>query len=210
MQPRLPIILASKSVRRTEILTAIGLVHSQIASAIEEKRATEISDPETLVTTNARLKASAPALLTKITSQYPHGALIIGADTIVSCHHTIFEKPTDLSHAKEMFAAYAKYPATIHTALALYETKSRTLTSLTDSATLTLNKRLLTDKKAFTNLFNHIVALDKSGGFSIEGLGSVLFEQVTGSFYTVIGMPLHLLFNLLSNRNIELTSYLAK
>ena len=87
-----PLILASASPRRRELLSAMGLQFQVIVAETEEAMTGE---PAALVMANARLKAEA------VLKMYP-GRMILGADTVVSIDGQVLGKPKDENDAFRM------------------------------------------------------------------------------------------------------------
>jgi septum formation protein len=95
----IPIILASSSPRRIELLRSLGVEFDIVASEVEEAQDPIASIAE-LVEQNALDKA-------KDVSRRFESGLVIGADTIVACEGEIFGKPADLEDAKRMLKKLA-------------------------------------------------------------------------------------------------------
>ncbi len=95
-QTLLPIILASASPRRRELLTALGVTFEVVPSHVDES--TDESDPALAAQLLARRKAEAVA------AAHPE-ALVIGSDTIVVLDGRMLGKPRDASEAREMLLA---------------------------------------------------------------------------------------------------------
>src|SRR5438128_2566815 len=92
--PGLPLILASASPRRRELLREHGYEFTAITPEIDEIVPAHLT-PAELTLPNARAKARAIA-------RTHTGALIIGADTVVAFEGEVFGKPRDMEHAVEM------------------------------------------------------------------------------------------------------------
>ncbi len=109
-----------------------------------------------------------------------------------------------------MFAAYRQSSAiSVYTAITLYSPHTRELSQASDHSILKPRTTLFKTQAAFQQYAKTITQLKHSGGFSIEGLGAAMFDNIQGSFYTVLGMPLHLLFQLMSTQGIDVYKYLT-
>jgi len=172
------IILASNSKRRHEILVSCGIRHKVVPSnAIEYMTANRL--PEQVVMINARIKAE--AVVKKIKSGY-----IIGADTVVLLDSKIIGKPKDASHAKKMLKEMSGKTIRVYTGLCVIDVKKENLISDYEKSLVTVKK--LKDKE-IPGYFKLLGPYDKAGGFSIEGPGSFIFDDIKGSYFNVLGLP---------------------
>ena len=92
--PSLPLVLASTSPRRTELLSRVGIVHEVLAVEVEEAHDATLT-PEQLTIENARRKAVQGSALKP-------GRLALGADTLVYIDGEPLAKPADLEEAAHM------------------------------------------------------------------------------------------------------------
>lgn len=173
------IILASHSARRHRILSECGIEHMVMASEVEE-----FFDP--FVPTSRIVLQNAEAKVLKISEKVDSG-IIIGADTLVSCNGETIGKPSDKKEAREILRKLSGTKAEVCTGLCVYDTASgKTITDLTRSA-------IRTDKigeEDLENYLNILAPYDKAGGFSIEGVGSLLFDNIKGSYFNILGLPM--------------------
>jgi len=172
------IILASNSRRRREILASCGIAHKVIPSnAAEYMNISKLPDQVAMI--NARIKAEAVAK--KIKSGY-----VIGADTVVLLGAKIIGKPKNSNRAKKMLKEMSGKTISVYTGLCVIDVKRSAL--ITD-----YEKSLVTVKKLTSNdipkYFKLLGPYDKAGGFSIEGAGSFIFDNIKGSYFNVLGLP---------------------
>ena len=172
------IILASSSKRRREILTSCGIKHKVVPSnAVEYMTVSRF--PEQVAMINARIKAET------VTKKFKSG-YIIGADTVVLLGKKIIGKPKNAAHAKNMLKEMSGKTISVYTGLCVIDVKK-------ENFILDYEKSLVTVKKLKTKdllvYFKLLGPYDKAGGFSIEGVGSFIFDDIKGSYFNVLGLP---------------------
>ena len=172
------IILASNSKRRHEILVSCGIAHRVIPSnALEYMTVSKL--PEQVAMINARIKAEVVAK--KFKSGY-----VIGADTVVLLGKKIIGKPKNAKHAKKMLKEMSGKTIAVYTGLCLIDIKKENLISDYEKSLVTVKK--LKDRE-IPGYFKLLGPYDKAGGFSIEGVGSFIFDDIKGSYFNVLGLP---------------------
>ena len=172
------IILASSSKRRREILASCGIKHKVVPSnAIEYMTVSRL--PEQVAMINARIKAEAVAK--KVKSGY-----IIGADTVVLLGKKIIGKPKNSSHAKSMLKEMSGKTIAVYTGLCVIDLKKENLISDYEKSLVTVKKL---KPGEIPQYFKLLGPYDKAGGFSIEGAGSFIFDDIKGSYFNVLGLP---------------------
>jgi len=172
------IILASNSKRRHEILASCGIRHKVAPSnAVEYMTVSKL--PEQVAMVNARIKAE--AVVKKIKSGY-----VIGADTVVLLGNKIIGKPRNANHAKKMLKEMSGKTIGVYTGLCVIDVKKENLVSDYERSLVTVKK--LKDKE-IPKYFKLLGPYDKAGGFSIEGAGSFIFDNIKGSYFNVLGLP---------------------
>ena len=187
-------ILASSSKERALLLKEIGCSFSVIASLADEWQDSKAC-PQKLVTFNAELKA-------KVVAKSRPESLVLGVDTIVYANQKVLAKPTSLEEGIQMFNDYQQGPISVFSALALsYKNES---VSSVDKSIIYLREY---DKQSYQILFERLFDTTKAGGFSIKGLGALLFDSIEGSFYNILGLPLHTLDKLLNHFSFYLWDF---
>jgi septum formation protein len=172
------LILASNSPRRKQILEEAGINFS-----IKIKDTPEIY-PADLVATKvpsylARLKAQAFSDLDDET--------IITADTIVLLDGMILEKPSHYEEAFSMLKALSDKKHQVITGVCLLNKNTETIFS--DTTDVYFRKL----SNAEINYYlEHYKPYDKAGAYGIqEWLGMVGIEKISGSYFNVMGLPIH-------------------
>ena len=176
MEP-LPLLLASASPRRAELLRFAG-----IPFVCEPSRAEELPvgacPPETLAVENARRKAS------EVSARFP-GRLTLGADTVVVLDGQTLGKPTDRADAARMLRALSGRTHEVMTGVCLTDGK----TVRTDLCVTRVHFRALDDDRVARYVATGECD-DKAGAYGIQGRGSVLVEGIEGDYCNVVGLPL--------------------
>ena len=180
-----PLILASNSPRRREILSQAGFAFSVVASDVDESFPTDMPLNEVPVF----LSEKKALVLADIN---PH-AIILAADTVVILDDVILNKPTDKSEAREMLQLLSAKTHEVVTGITLI-TPNETV-SIADSAMVSF--RSLADWEVDWYVKGGF-GLDKAGAYGVQDfIGMAGIEKMEGSFYTVMGLPIFHVFNLL-------------
>ncbi|MFH1622407.1 MAG: Maf family protein [Candidatus Omnitrophota bacterium] len=173
------IILASKSKRRSKILKECGIAHKVVASNAPEKMDYK-KGAEFNVLHNAQAKAK------KVAREYKHG-LIIGADTVVLLGKRLIGKPKTKEEAKSLLKAFSAKTILVYTGLCVIDAKRKKSANGVDVAKVHVKKLSPREIDKFIKIAG---PHDKAGGFSIEGPGAFIFDNIQGSFYNILGLPL--------------------
>jgi len=184
------IILASASPRRAALLQQIGLPFRVRASALDEEELAAPAAGETPERLARRLAlAKAHAVATGLTS-----GLVVGADTIVVADGLLLGKPRDPGEAQAFLLRLAGRSHRVITAVAVVE--AGTLRAeLGTSATRVMMRAFEAAEAA-----RYVATgepLDKAGAYGIQGRGALLVAEIQGDYFTVVGLPLALLADLL-------------
>jgi len=174
-----PIILASGSPRRKELLQSTGVSFQIIASCVTEPAPTPDESPAGYALRMARLKAASVA------ATHP-GNFILSADTIVAVDGAILGKPRDTDDARRMLEMLSGRDHVVATGCVL-----------TDLRGVIVWDEAFTSRVTFTPLSAEMIAayaatgepLDKAGGYAIQGLGAFMIARIEGSYTNVVGLP---------------------
>jgi septum formation protein len=193
-----PLILASTSRYRKELLGRLGLGFSCLAPGVDE---TPLADemPTQLVARLAKAKASAVAL------SQPQ-AWVIGSDQVAVLAspgtHTVLGKPGTAQRCREQLEACSGRSVDYLTAVALLRHESQELIEFTDRTRVTFRKL---DEATIARYMTQEQPFDCAGGFKSEGLGIALCESIYNSDPTaLIGLPLIRLSAALRSAGFEL------
>ncbi|HET6578473.1 MAG TPA: nucleoside triphosphate pyrophosphatase [Gemmatimonadales bacterium] len=172
--------LASGSPRRRQLLEMLGIPVRVVPSNIPEMRR-PAETPVDYVERLAREKAlSVP------------GDLVLGADTTVVLRDEVLEKPGDPADALRMLRKLQGRTHQVVTSVALVA--GEVVDQATDVTSVVF--RRLSDE-----LLEAYVAtgepMDKAGAYGIQGYGAALVERIEGDFFSVMGLPIRLVLELL-------------
>lgn len=188
-----PLVLASSSPYRRQLLERLGMPFDWQAPAIDE-RPEPGEAPATLVTRLAQAKASALA------STYPD-ALIIGSDQVAMLDGQILGKPGSFEPAQRQLLAASSRSVEFFTGLCLLN--SATGTAQVHCEPFRVHFRSLTPTQVSTYLMKE-QPYDCAGSFKAEGLGICLFRQMEGRDpNALIGLPLIALIDLLRREGVD-------
>jgi MAF protein len=190
----LPLVLASSSPYRRELLTRLHLPFTWSAPQIDEKRHPN-EDADTLVRRLSLEKAQA------LLATHPQH-LIIGSDQVAVLGTQILGKPHTLERACEQLMAASGNSVTFLTGLTLLN--SATGQQQTDCVPFTVHFRTLSEAQ----IMRYLTAeqpFDCAGSFKAEGLGISLFRNTEGSdSNSLIGLPLIRLVDMLQASGVEI------
>jgi septum formation protein len=174
-----PIILASQSPRRKEILDMIALPYKIHIPEYEENNSSQ-DIPSQIVLKHALHKAQAVApFYTK--------AWIIGADTIVVCDNQILGKPKNESDATRMLQTLSGVEHSVFTGYCvLNSANGRYLENVVETK-VTFKTIALSDIRHYVRNYH---PFDKAGAYAIQDFSAVFVEKINGCFYNVVGFPL--------------------
>lgn len=179
-----PLILASQSPRRRELLTQIGLSFD-----IKPSNFPEISSgmpPAELALHNAQGKARDIAKLCP-------GHLVLGVDTVVSIHDHILGKPLTPDHARAMLQLLSGSTHEVISALCLIDSDTMR------EETATVSTHISMDHLTPAQIDAYIATgegEDKAGSYAVQGLAALFINRIDGDYFNVVGLPLNALKNL--------------
>ncbi len=176
------IILASKSPRRKELLSLLKLPFDIIEANIIET----IDYDNDLVKEIEKLSYQKAA---KVFSEHSD-AIVIGSDTIVKINNKVLGKPKSYEEAEEMLHMLSGNIHEVVTAVSiLVDDKIDTFSSITEVEFFPLS-----DEEIETYISTN-EPMDKAGAYAIQGDGAKFIKKINGDFYTVVGLPVSLLYN---------------
>jgi septum formation protein len=180
----LPVVLASASPRRRELLTLVGIAH-QVHPADVDERVHTGEAPAHYVDRLAREKAAV------IAAQQP-AALVIAADTTVVLDGAILGKPESVEEAESMLRALSGRSHVVYTGIAVH--RGARIVSGVDHVLVTM--RALTDDEIRAYVATG-EPMDKAGAYGIQGYGATIVTRIEGDFFAVMGLGLATLVRLL-------------
>jgi len=188
--PRIPVILASQSPRRIELLKTVIKNFRIVPSKIDEVCDINLSPEENAILLGRKKAAW-------VAKEYPHN-LVIGADTMVVLENKIIGKPTDAENARQILKQLSGQEHKVITGVAVVHLKIFSAVSISHVRIKALTQ----------NEINSYVEsgepMDKAGAYAIQGEGSFLVESYSGSYSNIIGLPMDLLKDLLQKLNFSI------
>ena len=176
-----PLVLASQSPRRKEILTAAGL--SFTVHPASDERAPQGLTPCDLARELAKSKAE------QIAPLHPD-SLILGADTVVVLEDSVLGKPRDEADAVEMLLSLQGRTHQVMTGVWVIETngageavKFDGFTDVTEVDFYAFSQKEAEDYVATKE------PMDKAGSYGIQGQGMRFVKGIRGDYFTVVGLP---------------------
>lgn len=180
MTDSLPLVLASGSPRRREMLERLGLT-VRVQPADVEEHAILGEPPPVMAQRLARLKAHAVA------RRQTTPALILAADTIVVRDRDVLGKPTDDADAARMLASLSGRDHLVITGFALIRSDTWA-ERISDVVTIVHFREL--DPETIAAYVASGEPSDKAGAYGIQGIGAMLVRGIEGSYTNVVGLPL--------------------
>jgi septum formation protein len=174
-----PVILASASPRRRELLQQLGIEFQVIPSTADEVVDEHLS-PLELCQLNAHRKARAVA------KQHPD-MLVLGADTLVFLEREVLGKPANKREASAMINLLQGRTHQVVTGVSLIHLRGHRERMF--AVTTDVRFRTLTPEEIQLYL-SRINPLDKAGAYAIQEHGELIVEEISGSFSNVVGLPL--------------------
>ncbi|MBU7318939.1 Maf family protein [Paenibacillus oleatilyticus] len=226
------LILASSSPRRQELIRFLQLPFVVQASDADETTAPGLT-PSQIVEELSRRKALAVLSRLKADDSVPEDGVLIGSDTIVVWQGEVLGKPQDEADAFRMLSALQGAEHEVYTGIAcigltvdnapngeaggtevsvsrlpgaVYATSADRLTGscrMTVGHSVTkVGMKPLTDEQ-IRNYIRTGEPMDKAGAYGIQGLGSTLIQTIDGDYFTVVGLPMYLLSEMLGAHGIR-------
>ncbi|MCY4399984.1 MAG: Maf family protein [Gemmatimonadetes bacterium] len=188
--PPLPLVLASASPRRADVLRMLGLAFVVAPAEVEERRR-KGEPPREYVERLSREK------VLEVVPAHPR-ALVVGGDTIVVLDRRGLEKPRDRAGAVEMLSALSGRAHRVYSGLAVAANGEIASSVAVARVIFRTCSREVIERYVDTG-----EPLDKAGAYGIQGYGAALVERVEGDYYTVVGMSVAAFVGLLPSVGFE-------
>lgn len=179
VQPVLPLILASGSPRRRELLDLMGLTYTVETPDVDESFS---GRPSETVMEISRRKAAAVAARHS-------DSIIIAADTLVFADGAL-GKPHTPERAKEMLRSLAGNWHHVYTGITVINTCSGRILRNVDKTRVHLVPMTEQEIDAYVATGE---PLDKAGAYGIQGMGGMFVDRIDGSYSNVVGLPMSML-----------------
>jgi septum formation protein len=183
---KIPLILASASPRRAEILQQVGWPFEVVVSNIDES----ILNSETASSYVERLAMEKARAISK-------GRLFgltLGADTVVTIDDSLLGKPSDIEDAKQMLKRLSGRWHEVLTGVALVRAE--------DGETVVAHERT---RVRFAQMSDSEIdwyvstgePMDKAGSYAVQGQAAIFIEKIEGDYWNVVGLPIQLVYRLI-------------
>jgi len=192
MDQDLPLILASASPRRSELLRQVGIHPAAVDAAAVDESPLPRESPAALALRLAVRKASAVA---------PRhlGAVVLAADTVVACGRRVLPKAEDPETAEQCLRMLSGRRHRVHSGVAVI------------TPTGALRTRGVVSVVAFARLTDAEIRAylasgewnGKAGGYAIQGRAGAFVRFLSGSYSNVVGLPLFETVALLRSAGLE-------
>ena len=167
-----PLVLASSSPRRREILGLLGIEFTVVEPDYAEEDIAGL-DPAALAEAHARGKAAAVP-----------GERVLGVDTLVALDGRVFGKPADAGEAREFLRALSGRTHTVHSGLCLRVGGVEQLRRAASDVTFAPLSDADVEWYVGTGEWH-----DRAGAYAVQGRGAALVRSVDGDFQNVVGLP---------------------
>jgi septum formation protein len=177
-QQELRVVLASRSPRRIELISQLGVVAEVVPADIDE---TPLHGEEPVAYVQRLASSKARAVQERLATD----AFVLGADTTVDLDGVIFGQPDDESEARRMLKALSARTHRVHTGVAVIAPDRSESLVVTSFVTFEPVTDALLDWYIGTGEWQ-----GKAGSYAIQGLGGTLVASTKGSMSNIIGLPL--------------------
>ncbi len=175
----MPLVLASESPRRRELLAKLGIRFRVRTAAVREFVSGELPAGE-LPLRNAELKALATARLEP-------ESLVLGADTVIVSAGAAVGKPRDIDDARRILKNLSGGTHQVITAVALIRLSDDVRRIWSESTAVTFKPF---DDATIEAYLARVNVLDKAGAYALQEYPEMLVESVSGDVDNVVGLPL--------------------
>jgi len=192
MAQNIEILLGSQSPRRRELMAGLELPFTAISIDADESYPAELKGGDIpYFISRSKAEAYAPKLT--------ENQLLITADTIVWLEGKMLGKPHDEAEAIEMLKALRNKTHQVFTAVTFAES-GKPLETVVDKTDVTFGN--LSDEEIL-HYVHQYRPMDKAGAYGVqEWIGYVACTAMQGSYFNVMGFPVHLVYAELKKRNI--------
>ena len=185
------VVLASKSPRRKEILSTLGVRFEIISADADESSGTR--NPEELVRELALRKGRATRELLRAKGKWDDDTLIIASDTVVALGEQILGKPQDDADAARMLSLLQDSTHHVISGVALLQGE-RELGGF-DTTAVHFGAMTPAEIEWYVKSGE---PRDKAGAYAVQGLASMWIKGLEGDYFNVVGLPVYRLGELLT------------
>lgn len=184
-----PLLLASSSQRRQEILRSLNIpftvfTPNYVEKAVENLHAYELAEHHAIKKVESvirtRLQISAP--------------WILGADTLINFNDKIYGKPKDRNEAKTMLKTFSGQSHEVITSICLFNASTNYVSTKTSISLVSFCNLDESQIEAYLDLGEW---QGVAGSYRIQSLASCFIEKISGSYSGIVGLPIHELYVIL-------------
>lgn len=186
----LRVILASQSPRRRDLLDLVGITHEVRPADINE----DVREGEGAAAYTERLAREKAAALAALEPD----AVVIAADTTVVVDGDILGKPADAADARAMIRRLAGRTHVVMTGMAV--ARGAKIESAVEEVRVVFRPLSDAEIAAYVETGE---PMDKAGAYGIQGFGATIVERVEGDYFSVMGLGLRRLVDLLGRHGIS-------
>jgi septum formation protein len=187
------LILASSSPRRKQLLRQLGYQFDQHSVEVDESVLDGEAVDEYLMRVSL-LKAHAVASVLDNLKK----SVILACDTVVCCDDTLFQKPENELHFKQMMQRLSGRQHTVKSGLTVMQDKK--IQQIICQTQVQFRLLSMAEIEAYWQTKE---PLDKAGGYAIQRIGAGFVTSIKGSYSNVVGLPLTQTIELLRCFNID-------
>jgi len=181
-----PLILASSSPRRRELLAQVGITPDQIIPAHIDESPLKGEKPRVMAERLAAAKACAVA-------QEARDSFILASDTVVACGNRILGKAANKEEADKFLTLLSGRRHRVISAISLITPEGGQITK----SILTAVKVKNLSRNEINSYLAHDEWQGKAGAYAIQGHAARFIRAINGSYSNVVGLPLFETVNLL-------------
>lgn len=187
------IILASKSPRRKELMDMLNLKYEVIVSDADETL-------EEGLTIEEQAKRLSYIKAKTVFDETTGDRIVIGSDTMVIKNRKIYGKPKDEEDAFRILKELKGTKHQVITGLAILVEKNGECEEYLDYDITEVHFKNMTDEE-IKNWIATGKAMDKAGAYAIQGEFAVFIEKINGNYWTVVGLPINKVYDILKGIN---------
>lgn len=189
-QPDMKLLLGSQSPRRKELLQSLNIDFESVTVECDETYPSDV-----------KLSEIAAYLAEKKSLAYRHlreNEILVTSDTVVILDNEVLGKPEDAVHSREMLRKLSGRTHEVHTAVTLRSSAKKV--TRCDVAKVHVNEISASEIEFYIENYH---PFDKAGSYGIqEWLGLAKVNRIEGSFYTIMGLPTHLIYEILQDFSV--------
>ena len=184
-----PVILASKSPQRQDILKNLNIPFIIIPSGIDETLLSELSPQENVE--RLAIQKTEAVLHSPLKIKTPW---VIGADTLIFVDGQPMRKPNSAEAARQMLERYSNRTHHVITALCCYDAYSQNISTRINTSAVSFKKLSQEEIDWYINQGEWQGA---AGGYRIQGIAACFISRIEGSYSSIVGLPIYELYDIL-------------